>query len=302
MQLLNLLAFGFSKQLKPFSAVNVFFVKPVLRLRLSMLTLCLLLMGSAVGQATVMTDKSDYSPGMYVIITGTGWQPGETVTFQFEEDPKPSTCILPHDLTAVADASGNIYNNQFLIKENHLGVTFTLTAKGTSSGLVATTIFTDAGIGNVSASSTALCPGSNFNVSVQKTAAGGSQFPANVTFYVELSDASGLFNSPVIIGSFLDASGGNGTIQVSCTIPQNTPFGTGYRVRARSENPSTNVSSNPANNSITISTSDIYESYAILNFGSSNVFYDLKAVTGNVDFNGANLGTFNGTQTLLCRK
>jgi hypothetical protein len=253
------------------------------------------------------TDKDDYSPGMYVIITGTGWQAGETVSFHFDEEPKPSTCVNPHDLTAVADANGNIYNDQFLVKENHLGVTFTLTATGQSSGLVATTVFTDAGIGNVTPSTFALCPGSTFNVGVQKTAAGGGAFAAGATFIVELSDANGNFGSPIVIGSLLDNAGGNGTIQVPCTIPLTVVYGTQYRVQARSTNPVTNTAINTNNqqNRITISTSDIFESFAILNFGGSNVYYDLKATTGNVDFNGANLGSFNSntiSATKRCRK
>ncbi|WP_313808439.1 hypothetical protein, partial [Flavobacterium sp.] len=93
---------------------------------------------------TIETDKPDYQPGEYVVITGTGWQPGETVSLDFHEDPVPSTCLLPHDMVAVADEFGNIYNNQFLVKLNHLGVTFTLTATGQSSGFTAQTIFTDA--------------------------------------------------------------------------------------------------------------------------------------------------------------
>lgn len=43
------------------------------------------------------TDKDDYAPGEYVIITGTGWTPGEKVVFTFEEDPKPETCINSHN-------------------------------------------------------------------------------------------------------------------------------------------------------------------------------------------------------------
>ena len=96
--------------------------------------------------ATVTTDKDDYSPGEYVIITGTGWQPGETVSFHFDETPKPATCLLSHDISAVADGDGKIYNNQFLIKINHLGVAFVLTATGQSSGFSANTSFTDANV------------------------------------------------------------------------------------------------------------------------------------------------------------
>ncbi|HSF53918.1 MAG TPA: hypothetical protein VLA71_09215, partial [Algoriphagus sp.] len=52
---------------------------------------------NALGQATVTTDKLDYAPGEYVIITGTGWEPGERVDFHFEETPKPETCVNSHD-------------------------------------------------------------------------------------------------------------------------------------------------------------------------------------------------------------
>ncbi|MBX9807489.1 MAG: hypothetical protein K2X95_06790, partial [Flavobacteriaceae bacterium] len=46
--------------------------------------------------------------------------------------------------------------------------------------------------------------------------------------------------------------------------------------------------------------SGIYESYAILNSnGGGNLYYDLQASTGNPDFNGANLGTFNSSNTLI---
>ncbi|MFN3760337.1 MAG: MBG domain-containing protein, partial [Algoriphagus aquaeductus] len=109
------------------------------------------------GQATVKTDREDYQPGDYVKITGSGWQPGETVSFHFEEDPKPTTCVNPHDLVAIADENGNIYNDQFLIRENHLGVTFTLTAAGQSSGLVATTVFTDALLFSATISPVSIC-------------------------------------------------------------------------------------------------------------------------------------------------
>lgn len=39
--------------------------------------------------------------------------------------------------------------------------------------------------------------------------------------------------------------------------------------------------------------SGIYESYAVLNInGAGNTFYDMQAITGNTDLQGANLGTF----------
>ncbi|MEB2782864.1 hypothetical protein U3A58_20965 [Algoriphagus sp. C2-6-M1] len=68
------------------------------------------------GTATVTTDKDDYAPGEYVIITGSGWEPGERVDFIFEETPKPETCVNSHDNFAIADANGDILYDGFLIK------------------------------------------------------------------------------------------------------------------------------------------------------------------------------------------
>jgi hypothetical protein len=75
-----------------------------------------------------------------VTITGTGWQPGETVTLSFVESPLIDT---HPDLYATADANGNIFNNQFSPDQHDLNISFTLTATGQTSGLVAQTTFTD---------------------------------------------------------------------------------------------------------------------------------------------------------------
>jgi hypothetical protein len=40
-----------------------------------LLALSTVLVGMAFAQATVTTDKDDYQPGDYVIVTGTGWTP-----------------------------------------------------------------------------------------------------------------------------------------------------------------------------------------------------------------------------------
>ena len=58
-------------------------------------------------------------------------------------------------------------------------------------------------------------------------------FSLGNTFTAELSDASGSFASPVVIGSLV--SNVSGTI--ACIIPPGTPGGTGYRIRVVSSNP-----------------------------------------------------------------
>src|SRR5437899_10000216 len=82
--------------------------------------------------ATVATDKADYAPGETVIITGSGWEPGETVVLVLHEDPEID---LDLQLTAVADANGDFANTDFIFDVFDMGVSFTLSAAGTSSGL-----------------------------------------------------------------------------------------------------------------------------------------------------------------------
>jgi hypothetical protein len=92
--------------------------------------------------ATVTTDRFDYPPGQTVTITGTGWQPGETVLMVLHEEPEthPDTTIL-----SVADTSGNFTNTDFAPAAGDVGRTFTLTAIGQTSGKTAQTAFSDAG-------------------------------------------------------------------------------------------------------------------------------------------------------------
>ena len=104
--------------------------------------LALLFSGSA---ATVTTDKTDYQPRETVIITGSGWQPGETVDLNVHRD---NGNPLDSEYTAVADANGDIRNEEMVVRKTDLGVTFLLTATGRTSGYTAQTTFTD---GNLAA-------------------------------------------------------------------------------------------------------------------------------------------------------
>src|SRR5947207_902496 len=91
--------------------------------------------------ATVATDQPDYHPGQTVTITGSGWEPGETVDMVLREDPPLDPDL---ELTSVADANGDFTNTDFTVDVFDIGVTFTLTATGLSSGQTAETTFTDA--------------------------------------------------------------------------------------------------------------------------------------------------------------
>ncbi len=66
--------------------------------------------GEYYGYATVGTDKDDYAPYETVTISGSGWQPGETVHLRVSED---SDSHYDWELEAIADEFGNIVNREF---------------------------------------------------------------------------------------------------------------------------------------------------------------------------------------------
>ncbi|HKX87044.1 MAG TPA: YDG domain-containing protein [Flavobacterium sp.] len=136
----------------------------------SIFLFCIFLFSSLIyGQATVFTDRDDYVPGQYVIVTGSGWLAGETVQLHFDETPQ--VCTSDHNRYTVADEYGNINYSQFLINERHLGVTFVLTATGQTSGLSANTIFTD---GNVRVKTNVSTAGLSWNVFAGTACSGSS--------------------------------------------------------------------------------------------------------------------------------
>jgi hypothetical protein len=87
---------------------------------------------------SVTTDKPDYSPGEYVIITGDGWDVGETVNLHLLSD-----CGCVDTVMTVIATNGSIYHDEFLITSDHIGASFVLTATGENPDHVAQTTFTD---------------------------------------------------------------------------------------------------------------------------------------------------------------
>src|SRR5947199_248572 len=102
------------------------------------------------GFPTIKTDKDDYRPGVRAVITGGGWAPGEAVTAVFAEVPRRHPDRF---LKLTADASGNLYYDQWAPEQHDVGVRFYVTAAGSLSGSQAQMTFTDGDItwtGNVS--------------------------------------------------------------------------------------------------------------------------------------------------------
>jgi hypothetical protein len=123
------------------------------RSMLMLLLLGIFLLATAVVQAqnvTVATDRDDYWPGSWVHITGTGWQPGETV--QIEIRHLVFTLHQTDVFSLTAQSDGTIDNNAesklYFIDEDELGESFLLIATGLP-GEKAETTFTDSGVAGI---------------------------------------------------------------------------------------------------------------------------------------------------------
>ena len=129
------------KQFYSFSKITTICTR--LPKKLSMLFLIILSQWAfiAINGQTVTTDKPDYVPGDWVTITGSGWEANEPLSIVITEILNGSSV---YNLESIADGSGDFSNNEFLILETHVGVTFDLTVTGGTSGDVANTTFTDA--------------------------------------------------------------------------------------------------------------------------------------------------------------
>ena len=179
------------------------------------------------GYATVKTDKDDYLPGEVVTITGSGWQPGETVSLKISEDADTH-----YDFTyeAVADANGNIVNTEFMPMENetfhHLGMRFYLVAKGAASQALNT--FTDGDkvsavyLGAQSPSPVSKGSAATYGVSVTATSNANSNVNASLSLLAGTSSVpAGVTVSP---GSRLLGKPGDATTG-KCVAGRGVPAG-----------------------------------------------------------------------------
>lgn len=175
-----------------------------------------LVSGERYGFATVKTDAADYPPGTTVNISGSGWQPGETVTLTLVESPLIDT---HGPYTAVADGNGNISNSQFVTDSHDASIRFYLTAKGSLSQ--AQNTFTDA-VSISTLDATCTTPTVNFNldqtVCTKATGLGGD------TYVIKWFDGSNTLqrtSAPSSAGNLQDAyqpgSSGTWTVEAVST-------------------------------------------------------------------------------------
>ena len=130
----------------------------------------------------VKTDAPDYPPGTTVNISGSGFQPNETVNITLVESPLVDT---HGPYTVTADGNGNFSDSSFVTDVHDLNVRFYLTVVGSQSGLVAQNTFTDAtqdGDGTMTVAPTSASAGSTgnaFTFTFTNTKNGGANnFPA----------------------------------------------------------------------------------------------------------------------------
>ncbi|MDQ3997915.1 MAG: MBG domain-containing protein [Gemmatimonadota bacterium] len=176
--------------------------------------------GGGDGVASVKTDRDDYAPGDTVTITGSGWEPRETVFMVLHEDP------LQHEnrtLTATANDSGNFVHRDFAPERHDIGVKFLLTAVGQTSGRSAQTAFTDAPkVGTLSVGAQSPDPvtaGSSATFPITITRGDNANDAFNVTLTVTSglpSDATYVF-SPTVV-SFTKDDGKNASKLATLTV------------------------------------------------------------------------------------
>ncbi|MFL5577170.1 MAG: MBG domain-containing protein, partial [Gemmatimonadaceae bacterium] len=147
--------------------------------------------GNNTGGASLATDKGDYTPGETVTFTGGGWTAGETVTITVHENP---TEHEDRTLTAVADSEGRIRNAELVMEPHHLGVTFYVTARGGTSGLVAQTSFTDGGV-TVKAGPVNSTVTFNLTVADYKTSGTCSGTPSSITSSISVNATTAYVNN-----------------------------------------------------------------------------------------------------------
>ena len=215
--------------------------------------------------ATVTTDKTDYLPGEMVVISGSGWAAGETVSLTLRQEPAGHADT---QLSATADEYGNFVNKDFSTTPEHFGASFSLTASGLASGRNASAKFTDGGSMNyapnnqtlniqsdsspqsASFSQTVSAPrgNGNFTASLQVTGTGLTPLPAAWVSASPnpLSYSTGTGTPTVFFPQ---------TRTVTVTVPPLTPAGT-YTAQIRVNPSITGVGAGPGTNLSVVVTSD----------------------------------------------
>ena len=144
--------------------------------------------------AFVATDQPGYQPGGIVMITGGGFQAGETVSLQVLRTDG-TNCLSPQhgSWTVVADETGAIQADWFLCPEDPPSTTLQLTATGQTSARAAAAAFVNSAAiaAYVNTDQVDYAPGSTVYIN-----GGGFNAGENVSVQVVHGDSTGT-NDPV---------------------------------------------------------------------------------------------------------
>ncbi|HEX2739762.1 MAG TPA: hypothetical protein VHM69_04890, partial [Rubrobacter sp.] len=177
---------------------------------------------------TISSDQADYPPGATVTLTGSNWQPGESVHINVNDE---SGRTWSRDVDVTADESGAI-RDEFQLP-NWFVATYKVTATGAQSG-EATTSFTDAAV-TVQGQSNPVCTsGGQCDGGYQSGNLTGwkelDQVPFRLKFtstghYTVVVDFDHVLNSDSTktgIQNLYDWAGGNGVTLNSATLTDST--------------------------------------------------------------------------------
>jgi hypothetical protein len=132
---------------------------------------CLCVTAQAQGPV-VVSDKDDYSPGETALFQAAGFQPNELLDFSVAVSDDNGLWIPDIAWADVsADGSGNA-EVDYVVPDTWANKSLQLTVMGLTSGLMATTTFTDAPVHNVNFSTTGLPNGVSISISGVKTPPG----------------------------------------------------------------------------------------------------------------------------------
>jgi hypothetical protein len=157
-----------------------------------------------VAAPTIQSDLEDYPPGGLVTLTGSNWQPGESVHIFVNDDFGSS---WSRNVDVIADAAGNL-TDQFNLP-NWFVATYSVVATGPTSA-IATTSFTDANVTTT--------PGRFPGSGSQTISAGGFfDFTASVSRGGPPADPN-----PVIVG--VTTTGVTGSVGCGLSSPVGLPI------------------------------------------------------------------------------
>jgi hypothetical protein len=185
--------------------------------------------------ASVATDQNDYAPGDSVIITGTGFWAGETVTLQvvhLDGDPLGGAGHDPWNVTA--DAGGGFEAYWIVDYDDNVGEELLLTADGLTSGLHAETTFWDHNtiLTITSAIPDSICPGDTLTVCAElvQNCGGSSTAPLagrEILFFINPGNCGANVGQTANDSALTNSSGDACAVLTFPTTPGN------YTIRAK---------------------------------------------------------------------